>query len=140
MLPTDPPRATGAVREISTLDGMLIYAATTPLGPSPFFLQIQGGSLALPVFTTLETAAAFAVEYGELLDPDHRLKKIDDTVEFLSSVPDDLAVVLDVRKTERGTVKYLELRLEERRWLAAGAPPGDSDSPDSTQAPEHPDA
>lgn len=117
-----PPWPTGVVQEIQSLDGMLIYAANTPRGPSPFFLQIQGGSLALPVFTTRETAQRFAAEYGELLDPEYRLKNIDDTSEFLSSVPGDLAVVLDVRKTERGTVKYLELRIEERRWLSEGVP------------------
>lgn len=140
MDPVPPPGPTGVIQEIRSLDGMLIYAANTPLGAQPFYLQIAGGPEALPVFTSLETARRFETEYGLLLEPTHRLKKIDDTAEFLASVPDDLSVVLDVRKTERGTVKYLELRLEGRRWLAAGAPPPDSGSPGSTPAPLLPDA
>lgn len=132
MLPTDPPRATGIVRDLATLDGMLIYATDTPFGPRPFFLQIQGGSEALPVFTNLDAALRFQAEHGTLLDMGHRLKSIRDTAEFLSSVPPDLAIVLDVQRTARGTVKYLELKLPSRRWISEGARPPGSDTPGST--------
>jgi hypothetical protein len=51
---------------------------------------------------------------------------------LLHTSPPDLAIVLDVRRTERGTVKYLEIKSPARRWLTEGVPPPRSGSPGST--------
>lgn len=114
MQPTDPPREVGPAVVFDTLDGLVLFAVSTPAGPSPLLLQIHGGALAVPVFSTLETAARFSVEFAGLMDPGQTPKKIDDTAEFLDSIPREISIIVDARRTERGTVRYHEIKDREK--------------------------
>jgi len=108
MNPTDPPRPTGASREFNSLDGMLLFARGRPGSPAQIEpIQIQGGPFAVTVFSTMETIARFRVEFPELVSD--RIVEIDDTREFFESLPVGICVALDVRKTERGTVRYFDV-------------------------------
>lgn len=106
--PLEPPRPTGVLQEMSTLDGMLMFAHGRPGSPGKIApLQIQGGPLAVLVFSTLETLARFESEFPELVTG--RIVKIDDTRLFFEDIPLHVSVALDVRKTERGTVRYFDV-------------------------------
>ena len=108
MKPTDPPRPTGLLELMDSLDGMLLLArgrVGTPAQIEP--VQIQAGPLAILVFSNLETLARFRAEFPEL--GEGRIVKIDDTAAFFSEIPEEICVALDLRKTERGTVKYFDL-------------------------------
>ncbi len=104
-----PPRPTGTVAEMDSLDGMFLFAQGRPGSSGKIApIQIHGGPLAVAVFSTMETLARFRVEFPELATD--RIVKIEDTRLFFEDIPSDVCVALDVRKTERGTVKYCDLR------------------------------
>ena len=103
-----PPRPTGAAKEFDTLDGKFLFAHGRPGSSGKIApVQIQGGPLAVLVFSTMETLARFQYEFPELATK--RIVKIEDTSLFFDDIPTGICVALDVRKTERGTVRYYDL-------------------------------
>lgn len=124
MKPTDPPRPTGTLGMFDSAEGwlMLSHGVAGELGtPEP--LQILGGPLAVAVFSTLETLERFRVQFPELLTPcasegaggpelaasTGRIVKITDSKLFFEDIPPGVAVALDVRKTDHGTVRYFDV-------------------------------
>lgn len=108
MKPADPPRPTGTVQEMFSLDGMLLLARGLPGSPAHIEpIQILGGPLAVAVFSTMETLGRFREQFPELATD--RIVKIDDTCEFFASIPSDVCIALDVRKTDDGKVRYFDV-------------------------------
>lgn len=91
---------------------MLLLIRTEKPG-QPLLFDITTGPLALPVFTSRETLARFTAEFKELAAGTKPVKIIDQE-EFLSSIPNDVLIVADVRRTETGTVRYLQITYGEK--------------------------
>lgn len=87
---------------------MLLFAHGMPASSGKIEpVQIQGGPLAVLVFSTMDTLARFQHEFPELVTA--RIVKIEDTRLFFEDIPSHVSVALDVRKTDHGTVKYFDV-------------------------------
>lgn len=96
-----PPRQVGRAPIELDLHGMLLPWK----GEQPVALQILGGNVAVPLFTTPEkleaTLGAFGIPY-------ERIREIDDSEGFIASMPPEVEIIVDPWKTEDGKVRYLQ--------------------------------
>lgn len=97
----DAPKATGSVIPVR-IKGCIFPT----FKGEPVLLRVPSSDfLYLPIFSTLEK---FLVIFDKLKFEHDKIMKIDDTKEFLSSIPPDVKVAIDFRFTEKGLVRWFE--------------------------------
>lgn len=96
----DEPKPTGRVDDHIVLVGGLMPW----LDDRPLLLRIAGSPYQyITVFSTLEKLKVCLRRVGV---PFKKIKRIDDTEEFLATVPEGVEVIYDPWWTDKGTIRY----------------------------------
>lgn len=88
-----PRRLSGLTKDITLTHCLIPWIVATD---QPCLVTVAGREgLSLPVFTTQKKLETFSQEFNVPYD---KIKHIDDGIEFLDSIPKEIAVILDPRK------------------------------------------
>lgn len=102
MSASDLPRPVGKIRPVRLTGALIPWAADD----QPAVVQWPGSAqLYLPCFTS---ASDLIAEMAGAAIPIAKIKRIEDGPEFLSSIPGNIIVILDLC-TERGRVRFTQV-------------------------------
>lgn len=102
---TDPPKQVGPVKEL-VLTGMLMPWANG----QPVLLNMMGVGamvLYLPLFDDPDQLRSVLERAGVGFES---IKQVEDGPEFLDSVPRDIIIVVNLRFTEEGRIRYHQVQ------------------------------
>jgi hypothetical protein len=102
---SEPPKQVGPERDV-TLTGMLFPWRDD----QPVLVHLTGdgtGTFCLPLFRDEDRLRAVLGAFGV---PFASIKMVEDGPEFLESLPRDIAVIADLRITDEGRLRYLQIR------------------------------
>ena len=102
---TPPPKQVGPVKDL-VLTGMLMPWKNG----QPSFVHMQGvGSTVfyLPLFDTEETLRAVLARADVSFDS---IKHVDDGTDFLDSIPPEIIVILNLRFTDEGRIRFHQVQ------------------------------
>lgn len=99
--PADEPKPTGHEEDISLTGAMFPTE-----GPQLTIVQFTGEQLYLPVFRDGEDLRRIMERIGVHYDG---VKQVKDGAEFLSSLPEGIALAIDIYFTDEGRVRWLQV-------------------------------
>lgn len=102
-----PPKPVGPLRSVELSGKLLPFTEKGPNG-QPHYMMVPGSPHNyLPCFDTEKQLDTIMEKVGIT---NYVVKKIDDGVEFLESIPKEIKVALNFREVEGGKVRWTEIQ------------------------------